>query len=157
LSTRSDIPEKSDATVEKERRTAMKGRREFLKSSLIVAGVAVAGGAVRAQAASTFPVGLIYTKETPGRWASKEGSHAPKVTVEGKNVKVVTPHSMTEKHFIVKHTLVTSEGKFIGEKVLASTDPAAESSYQLPEGFKGTLWATSFCNLHDLWLTEFTV
>jgi len=24
-------------------------------------------------------------------------------------------------------------------------------------GFKGALWAASFCNLHDLWLTELTV
>lgn len=70
---------------------------------------------------------------------------------------MVTPHRMTEIHFIVKHTLVTPEGKFIGEKTFANTDPAAESSYELPEGFKGTLWATSFCSLHDLWLTEFTV
>jgi len=135
----------------------MKGRREFLKSSLVVAGVAVAGGAVRVQAASTFPVGLIYTKEAPGRWASKESSHAPKVTVEGRNVKVVTSHPMTEKHFIVKHTLVTPEGKFIGEKTFANTDPGAESTYELPEGFKGTLWAASFCNLHDLWVTELTI
>ena len=89
--------------------------------------------------------------------AGKEGAHAPKVTVEGGNVKVVTPHPMTQKHFIVKHTLVTPEGKFIGEKTFANTDPSAESSYELPEGFKGTLWATSFCNLHDLWLTEFTI
>jgi len=81
----------------------------------------------------------------------------PKVTVEGRNVKVVTPHRMTEIHFIVKHTRVTPEGAFIGEKTFANTDPAAESSYELPEGFKGTLWATSFCSLHDLWLTEFTV
>jgi superoxide reductase len=110
-----------------------------------------------AQAANTFPVALIYTKDTPGRWAGKEGSHAPKVRVEGRNVKVVTPHPMTEKHFIVKHTLVTPAGKLIGEKTFANIDPAAESSYELPEGFKGTLWATSFCNLHDLWLTEFTV
>ena len=85
----------------------------------------------------------------------KEGAHVPKVTVEGKNVKVVTPHPMTHKHFIVKHTLMTSEGKFIGEKTFENTDPAAESSYELPEGFKGTLWATSFCNMHDFWLTEF--
>jgi superoxide reductase len=77
--------------------------------------------------------------------------------VEGRNVKVVTPHPMTQKHFIVKHTLVTPEGKFIGEKTFENTDPAAESAYEVPEGFKGTLWATSFCNLHDLWLTEFTV
>ena len=64
---------------------------------------------------------------------------------------------MTKEHFVVKHTLVTPEGKFLGEKTFANTDSAAESSYQLAEGFKGTLWATSFCNLHDLWLTEFTV
>ena len=135
----------------------MKERREFLKGSLVFAGAALAGSAVGVQAASTFPVGLIYTKEAPGRWAGKEGAHVPKVTVEGKIVKVVTPHPMTEKHFIVKHTLVTPDGKLIGEKTFASADPAAESSYNVPEGFKGTLWATSFCNLHDLWLTEFTV
>jgi len=135
----------------------MNGRREFLKGSLVFAGAAVAASAVRVQAASTFPVGLIYTKESPGRWAGKEGAHAPKVAVEGRNVKVVTSHPMTEKHFIVKHTLVAPEGKLIGEKTFANSDPAAESSYELPEGFRGTLWATSFCNLHDLWLTEFTV
>ena len=136
----------------------MQGRREFLKGSLVVAGAAVvAGGAVRVQAASSFPVGLIYTKEAPGRWAGKEGAHVPKVTMEERKIKVVTPHPMTEKHFIVKHTLITPEGKVLGEKTFANTDPAAESSYELPQGYKGTLWATSFCNLHDLWLTEFTV
>ena len=135
----------------------MKERREFLKGSLVLAGAAIVGGAVPVQAASTFPVALIHTKEAPGRWAGKEGAHAPKVTVEGRNVRVVTPHPMTQKHFIVKHTLVTAEGKFIGEKTLENTDPAAESSYELPEGFRGILWATSFCNLHDLWLTEFTI
>ncbi len=135
----------------------MNGRREFLKGSLVFAGAAMAVSAVRVQAATTFPAGLIYTKEAPGRWAGKEGAHVPKVAVEGRKVKVVTPHPMTSKHFIVKHTLVASDGKFIGEKTFANTDPAAESSYELPEGFKGTLWATSFCNLHDFWLTEFTV
>jgi len=153
------IKKKADATANDERSTIMKGRREFLKGSMVLAGAAaaVAGGAVRVQAASTFPAGLIYSKEAPGRWAGKEGAHAPKVTVEGRKIKVVTPHPMTEKHFIVKHTLLTLEGKVMGEKTFANTDPAAESSYDLPEGFRGTLWATSFCNLHDLWLAEFTV
>ena len=135
----------------------MEGRREFLKGSLVLAGAAIAGSAVPAQSASTFPAGLIYTKDATGRWAGKEGAHVPTVTVQGKNVKVVTPHPMTHKHFIVKHTLVTAEGKFIGEKTFENTDHAAESSYALPEGFKGTLWATSFCNLHDFWLTEFKI
>ena len=135
----------------------MKERREFLKGILVFAGAAIVGSAMPVEAASTFPVALIYTKEAPGRWAGKEGSHAPKVTVEGKSVRVVTSHPMTQKHFIVKHTLVTAEGKFIGEKTFENTDPAAESSYEVPEGFRGTLLATSFCNLHDLWLTEFTI
>lgn len=135
----------------------MKGRRTFLKGSLVLTAAAVAAGAGEAQAAAKFPAGLIYTKEAPGRWAGKEGTHAPKVTVEGKTVKIVTSHPMSEKHYIVKHTLVTAKGQFIGEKTFANTDTAAESSYELPEGVKGTLWATSFCNLHDFWVTEFKV
>ena len=135
----------------------MKGRREFLKGSLVLAGAAVLGSAVRGQAGSTFPANLIYTKEAPGRWAGKQGGHAPIVTVEGRKVKVLTSHPMSQKHYIVKHTLMTCEGKILGEKTFANTDSAAESSYELPEGVEGTLWVTSFCNIHDLWLTEFTV
>jgi superoxide reductase len=135
----------------------MNARRKFLKGSLALGGAAVMGSAVRLQAAGKFPAGIVYTKDAPGRWAGKEGSHAPKVTVDGMKIKLVTSHPMTEKHFIVKHTLLTPEGKVIGEKTFASTDPAAESSYDAPSGFKGLLWATSFCNVHDLWLTEFSV
>jgi superoxide reductase len=135
----------------------MKGRRKFLKGSLIVAGAAVLGNAVRVQAATMFPKGLIYTKEAPGRWEGKEGAHVPRVTLKGRMVAVLTPHPMTKEHYIVKHTLITNQGELIGEKIFTNTDAAAESSYTLPEGFKGTLWATSFCNIHDFWLTEFTV
>jgi superoxide reductase len=87
----------------------------------------------------------------------KEGAHVPKVTVAGGKVTILTPHPMTPPHFIVKHTLLTPEGKIIGEKTFTAADPKAESAYDLPAGFKGALWATSFCNLHDLWLTELTV
>jgi superoxide reductase len=135
----------------------MKGRRDFLKGTLVLAGAVMIGSPGKIEAASTYPVGLIYTREAPGRWAGKEGSHAPKVTIAARVVTIVTPHPMTMKHFIVKHTLLTPEGQFIGEKIFTSFDPAAESSYVLPEGFKGPLWATSFCNIHDLWLTEFQV
>ncbi len=135
----------------------MEGRRDFLKGSLVVGSVAVLGKAIQVQAATQFPKNLIYTKMDPGRWAGKEGAHVPVVTVSGRMVKIVTPHPMTKEHFIVKHTLVTPDGKFLGDKTFANTDPAAESSYTLPEGIKGTIWATSFCNIHDFWLTEFTV
>jgi superoxide reductase len=135
----------------------MQGRRDFLKGSIVAAGVSLAGTAARAQAAGKFPPGLIYTKEAPGRWAGKEGTHVPKATLEAGVLKVVTPHGMSEKHYIVKHTVTTPDGKLIGEKTFAPTDAAAGSSFPLPDGFKGALWVTSFCNIHDLWLAEFTV
>ncbi len=134
----------------------MKERREFLKTSLALAALAATGKALDAEAATQFPAGLIYTKASLGRWAGKEKLHLPQVTVKGRGLKIVTPHPMTEKHFIVKHTLLTPEGKVLGEKTFTPAD-TAESSYQLPEGFQGLLWATSFCNLHDLWLTEYKV
>jgi superoxide reductase len=135
----------------------MGSRRDFMKGSLVLAGAIAAGRVTEAQAGSAFPPALVYTKDAPGRWAGKEGAHAPQVAVNGSKVTIVTPHPMTAPHFIVKHTLITPEGKLIGEKTFVSTDAKAESAYDLPAGFTGTLWATSFCNLHDLWLTEVTV
>jgi len=135
----------------------MSRRRDFLKGSMALTGAAVMGNAAFAQGASKFPAGLVYTKDAPGRWAGREGSHAPKVTLEGAAIKISNAHTMSQKHYIVKHTLLTPEGKFLGEKTFAPTDSAAESTYTLPDGFKGTVWAAIFCNIHDLWVTEFTV
>jgi len=135
----------------------MGSRRGFLKGSLALAGAVAVGSVEGAQAATAYPPALVYTKDAPGRWAGKEGAHAPTVAVEGGKITIVTPHPMTPQHFIVKHTLITPEGKFVGEKTFVSTDGKAESAYDLPAGFTGTLWATSFCNLHDLWLTEITI
>jgi superoxide reductase len=133
-------------------------RRDFLKTSLLVAGASVALGAERSFASpTTFPPGVIYTKDNPGRWAEKAGGHLPKVTVEGGRVTIVTPHPMTEKHFIVRHTLVAPDGTVLGEKTFTPAEARAESSFELPKGQGGTLYATSFCNLHDFWLTEFTL
>lgn len=133
-------------------------RRFFLKASLCAAGAAVIGRPVQLLASpGTFPAGVIYTGDNPGRWAGKEGGHAPKVTVEGKSVSIVTPHPMTEKHFIVRHTLVSADGTVLGEKTFTPTDPKAQSRFELPAGQAGKLYATSFCNIHDFWLTEFTI
>jgi superoxide reductase len=136
----------------------MPARRQFLKTAAALAGLLAIGKNLEAATIGDFPPGLIYTKKKLGRWAGKEGLHLPQVTVTGREVKIVTPHPMTRPHFIVKHTLFTPEGKFLGEKTFDFSNPAPpESTYQLPQGIKGTLWATSFCNLHDLWLTEFSV
>jgi superoxide reductase len=133
-------------------------RREFLQTTFLAAGAAVLAGPTGLKAAGgVFPAGVIYTSDNPGKWAGKEGGHAPKVTVEGSKASIVTPHPMTEKHFIVRHTLVTTDGKVLGEKTFVPTDGKAASSFELPAGQSGKLYATSFCNLHDFWLTEFSI
>lgn len=143
-------------------RDIMKDRREFLKRSILLAGGAVLYNSGKAFASGTksggrFPAGIVYTRQNPGKWAAKKGSHAPEVSVKGKKVTITTVHPMMEKHYIVRHTLVSADGKVLGEKTFYPFDPKAESTYELPERYTSTLYATSFCNLHDFWVTEFKV
>ena len=135
----------------------MNERRDFLKNSLLVAGgLALANSTNAFAATGKFQAGIVYTKDNPGKWAKKVGSHAPKVKVEGKKVTITTMHPMTEKHFIVRHTLVAPDGKVLGEKTFYPSEKKAVSVYELSAGQKGKLYATSFCNKHDLWVTEFS-
>ncbi len=139
----------------------MSTRRTFLKTSLAAgAGVLAAGiSAVQAKsdaaAAPKFAAGLIYTKDNPGKWAKKVGSHAPSVKVEGTKVTVTTDHGMSEKHFIVRHTIVTPAGDVLAEKTFMPSDEAV-SVFEI-EGKHPVLYASSFCNKHDLWVSEFSV
>ena len=135
----------------------MHSRRDFLKKSGFVAVGMVIGHSAKAFASSeSFPGGIIYTKKNPGKWAKKVATHAPKVSVEGKNVTITTKHPMSEKHYIVRHTLVSADGKVLGEKTFYPSDKIAVSTFELPDDHGSRLYATSFCNLHDFWLTEFT-
>ena len=116
----------------------------------------VIGHSAKAFASSgSFPEGIIYTKENPGKWAKKVATHAPKVNIEGKNITISTKHPMSEKHFIVRHTLVAADGKVLGEKTFYPSDKVAVSTFEIPVDHGSKFYATSFCNLHDLWLTEF--
>ena len=137
----------------------MTNRRDFLKTTAVAASVMAIGstGSAFASTASTAPhAGIVYSKDQPGQWKGKVGSHAPKVTVEGGKVTVVTKHGMIEAHYIVRHSVVLADGTVVDATTFAATDKA-ESSYDLPADYKGKAYATSFCNKHDLWLTEFTV
>ena len=131
-------------------------RRNFLKTAAAATAAAAAGSAVSAFAAEeavpSLP-GIIYTKEQQGRWEGKAGGHAPQITVEAGKVSVITGHPMTAAHFIVRHTLVLADGTVVGDKTFTPSDKP-ESFYDLPKDYKGKICATSFCNLHDLWLTE---
>jgi len=136
----------------------MNDRREFLKKAMFVATGMVASKATNAFASSEkFPAGIVYTKDNPGKWAKKVGSHAPKVKVEGKKVTLTTRHPMSEKHYIVRHTLVSADGKVLGSKTFYPSDKEAVSTYELASISGSKLYATSFCNLHDFWLTEFNM
>jgi len=144
--------------METERRSIIKGRRSFLKKSVLMAAGMVVGKNTNAFASSAgFPPGIVYTKDNTGKWAKKARSHAPKVKIEGKKVTLTTKHPMSEKHYIVRHTLVSADGKVIGSKTFYPSDKEAVSIYELSFISGSNLYATSFCNLHDFWVTEFGI
>lgn len=134
----------------------MYDRRNFLKTAAAASVLAFTTAPIAFAAGSAEYTNIIYTKNNPGKWAGKEGSHAPQVTVIGANVSVATKHPMSDMHFIVRHTLVLEDGTYIGAMTFTPAD-TPESSYELPAGYKGKIYVTSFCNLHDFWLTETTV
>ncbi len=132
----------------------MQDRRDFLKAGIAVtAGTLVVGGLPDRSFAGKFLAGLLYTSASPGRWAGKEGSHAPKVTVQGEKLTITTSHSMNAAHYIVRHTLIDVNGETIGEKTFAPTDKEAVSVFEIPPGKKAR-YATSFCNRHDFWVSD---
>ena len=137
----------------------MSSRREFIKTTLVVAsGLTIAKSApALAGSSSAFPGGLIYTAGDPGMWVKKVGGHAPLVSITGGKATITTDHSMSEKHYIVRHTLVAADGAVISAKTFYPSDEEPVSSHQLPAGAKGKFYATSFCNKHDFWVTEFNV
>lgn len=137
----------------------MNNRRKFIKSTLFIAGgIAVASPAFAAKETTGINTkGLIYTKDDAGMWDEKVGSHAPKVEVDGNQVTLTTEHGMSERHYIVRHSLVADGGEVIGTETFYPEDPKAISTYELPEGIKGKLYASSFCNKHDFWVTEFEI
>jgi superoxide reductase len=135
----------------------MYDRRDLLKTTAIAASVFAVGSISPSLTAAAVPyLNIVYTKDNPGKWAERVASHAPKVTVTGASVAIVTDHRMTPEHYIVRQTLVLEDGTPVGAKTFTATDKP-ESTFELPAGYKGKFYATSFCNLHDLWLTEVTV
>jgi superoxide reductase len=131
-------------------------RRQLASRTL--AGVAIAASLpLAAKAASDRAKNVVFTAADPGHWAGLEAIHVPDVTVSGSTLTVATlKHPMTQPHFIVSHTVVLEDGKFLGRKTFVYTDKPV-SVYTLPAGYNGKIIATSTCNLHDLWLKITTV
>jgi superoxide reductase len=132
----------------------MSNRRVFLKSALALAAGLSLGVHKASAETGPFPSNIVYTADDPGQWAKKVGIHAPQVTMADGKVTVQTKHPMSSSHYIVRHTVVGADGKVIGAQVFTPEDKPV-STYDLPA--KGEYYATSFCNLHDFWVTKFTV
>ena len=133
----------------------MTTRRSFLEQSLFIASALVCGALRTASAASQPFTGIIYTPSNPGKWSEKAGSHAPQIHIDGRQVTITTPHPMSPDHYIVRHTLVLNDGTVVGAKTFfPGKDTKAVSTFTLPADYKAVWYATSFCNLHDLWVTE---
>ncbi len=140
----------------------MSNRRAFLKTSLAVAaGMAVGRISPVSADSASFPGGIVYTEQNPGKWSKKVAGHLPNVKIEGNKLTVTTTHGMTDEHYIVRHTIVSKNGDVLGEKTFSPSDAEAKSVFELPDVISKyawdttTLYATSFCNKHDLWVTEF--
>lgn len=134
----------------------MNNRRNFMKTSL-VASAGLMTAVSSSMASSNTPKNIFaYSTADQGRWEGKAGSHAPVITGTDGKITVETKHGMSNEHYIVKHSIVTEEGEVLGENIFFPSDKKAISSYEI-KGKHTKLYALSFCNLHDLWVTEFSV
>jgi superoxide reductase len=102
--------------------------------------------------------GLYYTKDSPGRWEKKAGSHSPILSKTGSGITVLTAHPMKEgDHWIIKHVLLDSDFKFIEENIFnPAKDKAAKSEFKLTDQ-KDVVYALSVCNKHDTWVNVIEV
>jgi len=140
-------------------------RRSFIRigvagaaTGIIAPEMVLAGSMGEKISSSNMAGGVFYTKESPGRWAKKAGSHSPIIEKADGGVRVVTGHPMQAgKHWIVKHVLLDNDFKFVAENIFDPTkDKAAVSKFSL-SGQSGAVYALSVCNLHDSWLTMLEV
>jgi len=136
----------------------MQNRRNFMKTSLVTSAGLVAAAVLPASATidNSKPTIFAYTQEHQGRWEGKAGSHAPVITIEGNKITMETKHVMSEAHYIVKHSLIDNNGNVLGEQVFFPHDKKAISTFVV-EGKHNELYALSFCNIHDLWVTKFSI
>ena len=102
--------------------------------------------------------GMYYTKDSPGRWEKKSGSHSPILSKTDSVITVLTAHPMKDgDHWIIKHVLLDSNFKFIEEHIFnPAKDKAAKSEFKLTNQ-KDVVYALSVCNKHDTWVNVIEV
>ncbi len=132
-------------------------RRHFLLYTATTATAAVLASTAQAIDTSSLPPkNLIFSQDNGGMWESKKDSHVPAIKVDNDRVTVSTDHGHSNSHYIVRHTLLLADGTVVGTKTFSPLDEPI-SVHKLPAGYKGSIYATSFCNKHDLWLAEASI
>ncbi|NQU70018.1 MAG: hypothetical protein HQ514_05680 [Rhodospirillales bacterium] len=98
--------------------------------------------------------GVYYTKERPGRWASKIGGHLPIIVRAGNKITVTTDHAMTGfQHYIVKHMVLDRNFQFVAERMFDPTKDEPVSIHDIGK-LRDTVYVASMCNVHDVWLSS---
>lgn len=138
-------------------------RRAFIGGiGLVGLGAAVATPKVALAGAdgpmsSKFAGSLYYTKNSPGRWAGKEGGHVPTIERNGKTIQVTTGHEMDSyNHYIIKHILMNTKLEFVHEKMFNPERDSPISEHDI-SGLSNTVYVVSLCNKHDAWLNELKI
>ena len=143
-------------------------RRNLLQLTLASAAASVAAPRLAAAEEAPKPApsmagGVYFTSDHPGRWSKKVKSHVPQIekTVgpDGAlTLKITTNHKQYGyEHYIVKHVLLDGSYDFLAETMFDPEKDDAVSTYKLPDGYSGPVYALSMCNKHDLWLAEATI
>lgn len=135
-------------------------RREFVRLTALGSGLSIVAPKLVLAGLPESPLAgsVYYTKDAPGRWSAKVQTHLPQLEVQkdttALSIQVVTPHEMKGyEHYIVKHILLDSKFGFLEEKLFSpATDKSPISKFSVKSDYKGSLYALSMCNLHDVWL-----
>jgi len=139
-------------------------RRNFIQLGLMGFSAGIFSPLANAAETARLPVtaDLVYSQGSQGRWAGKAATHLPTIEIsqgDGKiTASVVTAHEMNGfEHYIVKHVLLDKNHAFIAEHMFnPMADKTARSEFAL-DNYRGTLYALSLCNKHDLWISSIEI
>lgn len=132
-------------------------RRGFIRLSALGAATGIIAPTAVLASTATMAGGVYYTKDAPGRWSKKVGGHLPNISISkgnsGTSIEVVTSHGMSGyEHYIIKHTILNAQFKFIAENMFdPMKDKAPISQFNLGN-YTGRIHVLSACNKHDTWL-----
>ncbi len=126
-------------------------RRDLVITALTGAAASVALAGHARGAAPDAWTNVLFTQDNFGHWKGMEEHHVPVVEINGEKITIRTPHPMSEAHYIVSHSVVLADGRFIDRKTFSWKDQPV-SEHSLPAGYRGSVIVTSTCNLHDIWM-----